>query len=128
MSAMRASHAYVTRDSVSAADDLDAPHPCRFALPEGWSFAELVELATRETRLPTILGGRATWALSSNLPLAVVAQEWAEPAALSRLESDRDALELAGAELRLHWTYLAQLDPALVLETLRRLRLRAIPT
>ena len=35
-------------------------------------------------------------------------------------------LALARDELRLHWTYFAQLDPAIVSETLRRLRLRAI--
>ena len=48
-------------------------------------------------------GGRATWALSSNIPLAVT-----------------------GAEPRLHWSYFAQRDPELVLEVLRELGLRAV--
>jgi hypothetical protein len=67
----------------------------------------------------------ATWALSSGIPLAVVAQQWQEPRVLFRLDAERERLDAGDGELRLHWSYFAQLDPELVLEVLRNLRLRA---
>jgi len=118
--------AYVTRESVCAADDVHAPHSRRLYLPDEWTWESLVRHVWRESELPTIAGGKATWALSSNIPLAVAAQEWQEPALLFRLESDRERLDFAEGEIRLHWSYFAQLDPTLVSKILRELRLRAV--
>jgi hypothetical protein len=117
--------AYVTRDSVSAADDARAPHARRLSLPDQWTWKELVGRVWRESRLPRIEGGMATWALSSGIPLAVVAQQWQEPRVLFRVDAERERLDAGDGELRLHWSYFAQLDPELVLEVLRNLRLRA---
>ena len=120
-------NAYVTRDSVSAAEDVDAPHGHRFHLPDAWSWADLVHRVWRASTLPKIAGGHATWALSSGIPLAVAAQEWDQPTVLFRLDSDRKALDIDINELRLHWSYFDQTDPELVLKLLRRLRLTAVP-
>lgn len=118
--------AYVTRASVSAADDVHAPHALRLIVPDDWTWESLVHHVWQGSRLPRISGGRAIWALSSNIPLAVVAQEWQKPSLLFRLDSDRDRLDVPDREIRLHWSCFAQLDPALVLEVLRELRLRAV--
>jgi hypothetical protein len=77
--------------------------------------------------LPSISGGKATWSLSSRVPLAVIAQQWAAPVilnhppgpALSELDWDDDVV-------RLHFTYFAQQSPDSVLAVLRDLRLRAL--
>lgn len=109
-----------------AADDFDAPHVVRFPLTSGWLWDELVGLVIEKSQLPKIVGGKATWALSSKIPLAVCAQEWTDPQMCFSLGPEREAVDWGGEELRLHWTYFAQLDPELVLATLSRLTLRAI--
>src|SRR5262245_287560 len=111
--------AYVTRESVSAADDLEAPHALRLYIPDDWTWESLVHHVWQGSALPSIAGGKATWALSSNLPLAVVAQEWHEPSLLFRLDSDLGRIDISEQEVRLHWSYFAQLDPAFVLQVLR---------
>jgi hypothetical protein len=118
--------AYVTRESVCAVDDLDPPHLRRFYLPDDWTWESLVHHVWQESELPRIAGGQATWALSSNIPLAVAAQQWQKPSILFRLGSDRDRLDISDNEIRLHWSYFAQLDPSIVLRVLRELRLRAV--
>ncbi len=118
--------AYVTRESVCAADDIDPPHLKRFYLPDDWTWESLIHHVWRSSELPRIAGGKATWALSSNIPLAVVAQEWQEPSIFFRVESDRKRLDISDNEIRLHWSYFAQRDPSVVMEVLRELRLRAV--
>lgn len=118
--------AYVTRESVCAADDVDAPHLMRLHVPDDWTWESLIHQVWQGSRLPSISGGKATWALSSNIPLAVIAQEWKQPAFLFRLDSDRGRLDIADQEIRLHWSYFDQLDPELVLRVLRELRLQAV--
>ena len=117
--------AYVTRESVCAADDVNAPHAAQIQVPDDWTWDTLIHHVWEGSRLPSIAGGKASWALSSNIPLAVFAQEWREPVVLFRLDSERERLDSSGQGIRLHWSYFAQLDPALVLEVLRELRLRS---
>ena len=49
-----------------------------------------------------------------------------EPTEPPELEVYPTELDFDGEELRLHWTYFAQIDPEVVLGILRSLRLRAI--
>ena len=124
--------AYVTRESVCAADDFDPPHGVRLRVPDDWTWEDLVQTVWRGSRLPwrgsevPNAGGKATWALSSNIPLAVFAQEWNTPVLLSLLDSDRERLDVADREIRFHWSYFPGLDPTLVLQVLKELRLRAV--
>lgn len=113
----------LTRDSVGAADDADAPHEFRFSTPDEWTWEHLVNQVSYQEYLPTIAGGCATWVLCSNLPLAVAAQQWDHPEKLWRQDSDRELLAYRSSELHLHWSYIAQADPYVVLEIVRRLRL-----
>ena len=118
--------AYVTRDSVSAADDFEPSRALRFAISRDLSWEALVSLVRRSSELPSISGGQATWVLSSNLPLAVVAHQRSEPGMLFLLDSDRESLDVAGGEIRCHWSYMGQRDPDVVLEILQNLRLKAL--
>ena len=117
--------AYVTRDSVSAGDDVHAPHARRFRIRAEFTVSDLVGQALQASQLPRINGGKATWGLSSNIPLAVAAQEWDGPELVSQFPLDPDLLDQSNGEIRMHWSYFAQFDPDLVLEVLRQLRLHA---
>ena len=86
---------------------------------------DLVRLIWQFAKLPSISGGQATWALSSIVPLAVGAQQWGEPRMLSFFPPKLAELDVNGGTLRLHFSYFAQRDPEVVLEVLRRLRVRA---
>ncbi|HET7064125.1 MAG TPA: hypothetical protein VFI49_07580 [Rudaea sp.] len=116
---------YVTRESVAAGDDVDAPHARTFALPQGASLETALATVMSARYLPSISGGLATWSVASGIPLAVIAQQWPAPRMLFGAGDDLSVLDRAPGLLRLHFNYHAQLDPEIVLEVLRRLRLRA---
>ena len=115
--------AHVTRDSVAAADDMDPPHAKTVRVSDASSVETIVLAVIGSYSLPRISGGRATWCLSSSVPLAVVAQEWDEPRFLPRLPRLAEADGAAPARLELHFSYFAQMDPEVVFDVLRRLRL-----
>ncbi|MGW1174621.1 hypothetical protein ACWD4P_12975 [Kitasatospora sp. NPDC002543] len=104
----------LTRDSVSAGDDTDAPHTEAVTLPDGLGLpAALTALGLPRPRLPLIGGGRATWILrgEDGTALAVLAQQWPRP---RPLPAGRGPLDLpAGADgtVRLHLEYRRQRDP-----------------
>jgi len=117
--------AYFTRDSVCADDDGDAPHPREADLPDGLTLHQLVCAVVVAADLPSITGGRATWCVSSALPLAVIAQQWPEPRFLAFIPPKLSELDVSSQTIRLHFTYFDQQDPDAVYDVLRRLRLRA---
>lgn len=118
--------AIITRDSVCAGDDYGARKPGRFRLSDDWSWEELVDGAWRFGELPLhIAGGKATWVLASGIPLGAGAQQWECPRLLWLLERDREGLDLVGDFVRLHWSYMAQIDPDITYDVLRRLQLRS---
>lgn len=116
---------YVTRESVAAGDDVDAPHARTFAIPDAAPLEAALAAVLAARYLPSISGGLATWSVTSNIPLAVIAQQWSTPRMLFLTTRDREAIDRASGTLRLHFNYHAQIDPEIVLEVLRRLRLRA---
>jgi len=116
---------YVTRESVAAGDDVDAPHARTFALPQGATLETALATVMSARYLPSISGGLATWSVASGIPLAVIAQQWQVPRMLFGAGDDPDVLDHEHGQLRLHFNYHAQLDPEIVLEVLRRLRLHA---
>ena len=118
---------FVTRDSVCAGDDGDAPHPRTFPSLPSATPAQAVATVLAARYLPSIGGGRATWVAASAVPLAVIAQQWPAPRWLGLSSRDRQRLDCNGDLLRLHFSYLAQQDPEQVLATLERLRLYADP-
>lgn len=116
---------HLTRDSVAAGDDGDAPHDRALHVPEGVTVRDLVRHVCRAADLPSIVGGKATWGLASGVPLAVVAQQWAEPRMLPAAPERVGALNVVDGVIQMHFTYFAQRDPEVVLDVLGRLRLRA---
>lgn len=116
---------FVTRDSVAAGDDADAPHPHTFEVPDGASLQACLEAVLAGRYLASIRSGQATWSAASNLPLAVLAQQWNAPRMLFLRNSELERLDRVDGVLRIHFNYHAQLDPEIVLAVLSRLRLRA---
>jgi hypothetical protein len=114
---------YVTRASVAAGDDADAPHPRTFHFPEGSTLEAIVTDICSRGYLASIQGGLATWSVSSNFPLAVAAQQWPAPRMLKA--NLRLPLDFEGDTLRLHFSYHTQIDPETVFAVLRELTLRA---
>lgn len=116
---------YVTRDSVAAGDDMDAPHGKTFAFPDGMSIEEVIENISKSGYLASIHGGEATWSVVSSFPIAVVAQQWQKPRAISWQPIDIANLQSKDGVIGLHFNYHLQLNPDLVFEVLKRCRLNA---
>jgi hypothetical protein len=116
---------YVTRDSVAAGDDVDAPHARTINLPNVGDVRALVTAVTGAYSLPGISGGKATWVLSSGTPLAVIAQQWSRSQLVCWEAMPISELDANAGVLGLHFTYLAQVPPEQAVDVLRPLRLRA---
>ncbi|MGW3179998.1 hypothetical protein ACWDD9_12105 [Kitasatospora sp. NPDC001119] len=105
---------HLTRDSVAAGDDADAPHAGTATLPDGLDApAALTALGLPRPRLPLIGGGLATWVVraADGTPLAVLAQQWPRPRPLPAWQGPLDRLAGADGTVRLHVEYRRQLDP-----------------
>ncbi|MET9399815.1 hypothetical protein [Kitasatospora sp. NPDC002965] len=103
----------LTRDSVAMGDDTDAPHAAELALREGATVHE-AGVALLAARYPaSVSGGRATWVLTvdGGAPLAVLAQQWAEPRALPGADGPLARFASADGAVRLHLVYRTQRDP-----------------
>jgi len=116
--------AYVTRDSVAAGDDTD-DHSRTIVLPDFDDLRGLVTAVTGAYPLACISGGKATWVLSSGIPIAVIAQEWSAPLLVCGEATGLSELDAKAGVLGLHFSYLAQIPPEQAVAVLKRLSLRA---
>jgi hypothetical protein len=115
----------VTRDSVAAGDDIDAPHTRLFSFADSMTMLQLVSAIAAQGYLASIRGGKATWSAVSGVPLAVVAQQWSEPRAIPWAMPALSELDWRDGVLCVHFNYHVQLDPDVVVEVLKGLRLHA---
>ena len=113
---------YLSRDCVHASDDGEER---TLAVPERSTLDQVLGAVLAARYLPSISGGKATWSVTSNLPLAVIAEQWPAPRGLFLTDSQVRALDWQGDTLRLRFNYHAQQDPEVVLDVLRRLQMRA---
>lgn len=65
----------LTRASVAMGDDVDAPHFLEIEIEPNWTITEILEYVTDINYLPKIIGGRATWSVAINEPIAILSQE-----------------------------------------------------
>jgi hypothetical protein len=112
----------VNRDSVCAGDDVEA-HDLVLDLPAAETLAALVASVLRSYELPQIHGGKATWCLSSRRPIAVVAQQWPSPRMVPWQARPVSDCKIVDGVVRLHFSYLVQIDPDVAYEVLRSLHL-----
>jgi hypothetical protein len=111
---------------VCAADDCDAPHARSLECTNDGSPEQLVSFIYRSVDLPKIFGGKATWCISSKIPLAVLAEQWTEPRMIYGIPPKLEDLDFSDGILRVHISYFAQVDPDIALNVLQNLRLRSI--
>ncbi|MGY6161181.1 hypothetical protein [Paraburkholderia strydomiana] len=115
----------VTRDSVAAGDDIDAPHRLEFGISSDRAIADILRYVSQLSYLPSVVGGKATWSAVSGRPLAVIAQQWPAPKPLSVLPIAFSDLDSRSDGLYLHFNHHAQVDPDIVFNVLDRLRLKS---
>ncbi|RKN40142.1 hypothetical protein [Streptomyces hoynatensis] len=101
----------VDRSSVAMGDDA-LPHAETLDVPPGASLAEVVDGIVAGHFLATIAGGRATWVLVADRPLAVLAQQWDEPRYLVDAARPIGSFAAADGEVSLLFRYWKQRDPA----------------
>jgi hypothetical protein len=111
----------LTRRSVAAGDDVDAPHKHSFRVPSGSTLAELLDIVLRSGYLASISGGKATWSVHAGArpgksALAVVAQEWDAPKFIAPAGTRYEVRSLS-----LYFEYHAQRPPEEVFAMLARL-------
>lgn len=115
----------LTRDSVCAGDDIDAPHKNEIEVHESVSISEFAQEISNMGYLANISGGKATWSLAASSALAVIAQQWAEPKLIAWTNPTLGELAAGNPELKLHCSYYAQENPDTTYEILRRFKLSA---
>jgi hypothetical protein len=115
----------LTRESVAMGDDADAPHAMELTVRDNASVAEIIGIVFQERYLAQIGGGKATWSVISNIPVAVLAQQWTSPKLLMPT-AQLSELDFSANTLRIYCAYHTQEDPDLKFEQLQRIRSRNI--
>lgn len=105
-------------------DDIDAPHERQFSFPDSASVEQAIEQIVHSGYLAGV-GGGATWSVVSGIPISVVAQAWKQSRPVSWQPQNLTALEVKDGSVRLHFNYHTQIDPEIVLEVLKQLKLRS---
>lgn len=111
----------VDRDGVCAGDDVSHERLVEVGSPE--SLEAFVRAVIWAYPLPIIAGAEATWCLSADFPLAVVAQQWTEPRFLPGLQVASLCRPFPAEGAKLRFSYFAQTDPNVVANVLGRLHL-----
>jgi hypothetical protein len=104
----------LTRMSVSMGDD-SRDNSLEIEVDENWKIGEILDEVLRINYLPKIMGGKATWSVAYDNPLAVIAQQWKQPK-LIRSQFPYTINNKYKDFDRLHFNYHGQKDPDLVRE------------
>lgn len=110
----------VTRDSVAAGDDVDAPHRLELEFSNEQSIFDALRHVLQLNYLPPICGGEATWSAVSSISVAVLAQQWPNLKPLVRPTVALPDLDVRADGLHLHFNYHAQMDPDIVFDELQK--------
>ena len=113
----------LTRESVAMSDDADAPHHHEMTLTDNTSLTAIIKAILQSNYLACISGGKATWTVVSRIPIAVVAQQWAEPQMLIPVPS-LSSLNCSNNVLSVHFNYRVQQNPDLVYKEFQRVHSR----
>ena len=109
----------LTRASVAAGDDADAPHFASVQIDESWTILPILEEILRINYLPQIFGGAASWSVSHTQPVAIIAQQWDQPRLIELPDFPYHGTPGYVHLEHLHFNYHTQLDPDTVYAVLR---------
>ena len=102
----------VTRDSLSQADKLNAPHEHVTKAASTATVEELLLGVYQKLKTADPAYAKATWSVTSKRPLAVVSQQWAKPRILLRsVRRLEDTLIVQGKTAYLHFCLHNKADP-----------------
>ena len=104
---------YVSRESVCAGDDIES-HGKTFTFPDNYSVEEVLQAIIDSGYLPSVSGGCATWTAASNIPIAVIANEWSSPRIVGMANDRKNEFDYEKNTLRIHLNYHGQIDPEIV--------------
>ena len=115
----------LTRGSVAMGDDIDAPHLLEIKIATHWTITDILKYISRTNYLPKISGGKATWSVAINEPIAVLTQENPEEPLLICLPDypyygTKGFIEFD----HIHFNYHAQKKASEVFEVLSRFRIK----
>lgn len=109
----------IERDSVCMGDDCDAPHRVSIQVPSESTLAQVLEIIQSRSYLAQIQGGRATWIVEADRPLAVMAEQWNTPKFLIAPETLIADCQTNGGSRSLEFLYWCQVDPDRVFDCLK---------
>ncbi len=115
----------LTRASVAMGDDIDAPHFLEIEIQPNWTISEILKHILKSKYLPQINGGKATWSVAINEPIAILSQENFENPMLICLPDFpyQDTLGFVNIE-HIHFNYHTQKNPSEVYEVLSMFRIK----
>src|SRR5690606_32178176 len=117
----------LTRESVAMGDDIDAPHFLEIDIEPNWTITEILKYISNINYLPKISGGRATWSVAINEPIADLTQENPKLQFLDSLPDYYYHEVIAFAEYKLNYiNYNGQKDDIDVFEVLTLIQLRYV--
>lgn len=114
----------LTRESVAMGDDVYAPHFLEIEIGPNWTIKEILNYIVKIDYLPKISGGKATWSVSINEPIAVLTQQNPENPLLICLpdyphQGTQDVVEIK----HIHFNYHEQKKASIVFEVLSRFKI-----
>lgn len=95
----------VTRDSVCAGDDCDAPHKARFFIDEVTPISNLVSYLRENYPLSSVYGGHLTWTLKSGSKIAMFSEGWSDLHFLVPEEASCRSYASEDKALHVHFDY-----------------------
>jgi hypothetical protein len=120
MSIQKKHKVLVWRHSVSAADDLFAPHEKILKVKDDETIETTLDKILATHYLPNIQGGKATWIVTGKNSLAVVAQQWLKPYFLMEATTPiKDLLDFTD-ERQIEFLYWRQVEPNEIIECIKQ--------
>ncbi|WP_336129383.1 hypothetical protein [Mesoflavibacter sp. CH_XMU1422-2] len=115
----------LTRESVAMGDDVNAPHFLEIEINSNWTIMEILKHIYQTNYLPKIIGGKATWSVAIDEPIAVITQENLKEPMLICLpdypyHGTRGFVEFDN----IHFNYHAQKKASEVFEVLSRFKIK----
>ncbi len=106
-------------------DDIDAPHYKEIFISPNWKIKTILVNIMKCNYLPSIAGGKATWSMAINEPIAVITQENPESFKLICLPDYPFQGTSGFVDIQnIHFNYHAQKSSQDVFEVLLRFRIR----
>lgn len=115
----------ITRDSVAIGDDINSPHTKNIKVHPQWKIVDILNFIVTSNYLPKVNGGKATWSVAINEPIAVITQEnFESPLLICHADYPHQGTKGFVDIQRIHFNYHAQKSAQEVFDVLLRFNLQ----